>query len=291
MLPIDSILAKDGGRTEVVYGMSFADYRAAPGLNASSLKSASTSMLQFEHDWHHPRKDTPAMKLGRAIHCALLTPRLLDEQYRVWDLGDKRQCPKVWKAFKEECAAVGAEILDEDGPISVSALKAAAERWLQHKPTMNALAGSRPEVSVFWCEDNIQWKARLDLLREDLIGDVKTARDIQPHPFRRDAEKFQYPLQLGIYRRGVSQVLKTLLPVQLLCIENHSPYDCRVYEMPEDDLDWGWVQATKLAQQVHECVVTGVWPGQGADEVEALPPPAAYLRDDYEDEFQQGEYQ
>jgi len=287
---IDSFLTCEP-RNEVVYGLTFADYQAADGLNASALKSMATSPLQFYHDWYKPRKDTPSMRLGRAIHCALLEPAELEKRYRLWTGGDKRKCPKEWKAFKAECALAGAEILDEDGPISLTAIQAAAERWRQHKPTMAALDGSRPEVSLFWHDGVIQWKARVDLLREDLLGDVKTSVDIRPYPFRSSCEKYEYPMQLGIYREGVSVLLKRKLPVQLLCIQNSAPYDCRVYAMPEDDLDWGWVRAKDLAAKVVECVKANDWPGQGADEVEMLPPPSAWQREDDEDTFTEGDYE
>jgi len=290
MYPIE-LLVTSTPRNGIVYGMPFEDYRAAVGLNASALKSMAVSPLQFYHDWHNPRKDTPSMRLGRAIHCALLEPRQLEKRYRLWTGGDKRKCPKEWKAFKAECFEAGVEILDEDGPISIAALQQAADRWRKHKPTMAALAGSRPEVSLFWHDGVIQWKARVDLLREDLLGDVKTSVDIRPYPFRSSCEKYEYPMQLGIYRQGVNVLLKRVLPVQLLCIQNSAPYDCRVYAMTEDDLDWGWFRAKDLAAKVVECIKSGEWPGQGADEVEVLPPPSAWQRDDDEEEFTEGEYE
>ncbi len=66
-------------------------YADIPGLNWSSLKLIATSPLMLKHRADNPRKDTPALARGRAIHCAILEPALFESAYvEEPDFGDLR---------------------------------------------------------------------------------------------------------------------------------------------------------------------------------------------------------
>lgn len=60
-------------------------YHASTGLSNSGLKDLAVSNLRYYANWldpnRQPRKETPEMALGSAIHCALLEPDEFDKRY------------------------------------------------------------------------------------------------------------------------------------------------------------------------------------------------------------------
>lgn len=72
----------------VYYDMDFEAYCRLDGINASAVKGAggcSPRHLKAYLDGDLPNEDTPAKRLGRAIHCLILEP---DRFLRDLDKGD-----------------------------------------------------------------------------------------------------------------------------------------------------------------------------------------------------------
>ena len=65
--------------------MNNSDYFAMPGLSYSGIKDLLVSPLHYWHRNVNPereeRKETPAMRLGSALHCAVLEPKRFEQQY------------------------------------------------------------------------------------------------------------------------------------------------------------------------------------------------------------------
>jgi hypothetical protein len=288
MQPIDSILT-DSPRVEAVYGEPFSEYQAAVGMNASTLKAGRASPRHLLAAWNAPHKDSDAMRWGRAVHTMLETPRLFEEQVRVWSGGNKVKAKKAWAEFKQQCADDGADWLDEEGPWSYRAVLDAMNVWLNDPLVMASVRGSRPEVCLFWNEGEVQCKARTDMLREDKIVDVKTAASIEARPFAQSFYRLGYDMQLGMYQRAVEQVLGRLLPVEIICIENKPPYDVAVVPVHDSVLERGWAKVEPLLKRLPECIRSGVWPGIANGQLYPLDVPAWEMNDP-EEEFAQGEY-
>ena len=73
------------------------EYADIAALNWSSLKHMAESPLAYR--WHlaHPREDTPALRLGRAVHARILEPA---EYERRWAVAP--QCDRRTKAGRAE---------------------------------------------------------------------------------------------------------------------------------------------------------------------------------------------
>ena len=94
--------------------MTEQEYRQKPGVNKSSLVEMLRSPLHYRYALEHPREDTPAMKMGRAIHSAFLTP----EQFVV-DFAEAPACDRrtkegraIWEQFTQDNS--GREILSAE---------------------------------------------------------------------------------------------------------------------------------------------------------------------------------
>jgi 1,2-phenylacetyl-CoA epoxidase PaaB subunit len=61
-------------RPGIYYGMSDADYQAINALRASTMKEALQSAKQLHYRMHNRRPDSGALRLGRAVHLAVLQP-------------------------------------------------------------------------------------------------------------------------------------------------------------------------------------------------------------------------
>lgn len=61
--------------------MTEEQYRAAEGINWSTLKHMKTSPLDYKMATLYPKEATDAMRLGSFVDCGLLTPELLEERY------------------------------------------------------------------------------------------------------------------------------------------------------------------------------------------------------------------
>jgi hypothetical protein len=67
------------------------DYAAIDAMNWSTLKELAVSPRMLKWRVDHPREDTDALELGRAVHCAILEPQRFATAYIVEpDFGDPR---------------------------------------------------------------------------------------------------------------------------------------------------------------------------------------------------------
>ena len=54
--------------------ISIHDYHAGIGLSASNLSELARSPLHYMTSLNYPSKETPSLRLGIAVHCAILEP-------------------------------------------------------------------------------------------------------------------------------------------------------------------------------------------------------------------------
>ena len=100
--------------------MTEAEYRAAPGVNKSTLWNLRRSPAHYKYFLDNPREDTAAYKFGRAVHAAILTPAAYKRDFVVLPESIDRRT----KAGKEEYqafieASAGKEILSAEDAVRV----------------------------------------------------------------------------------------------------------------------------------------------------------------------------
>jgi len=237
-------------------------YRQADGLNWSRLKAMATSPRHYQHALTAQRTDTPALRLGRATHAAILEP----DRFQVdWTVYDGRRAGKAWTAFQAQASG---EILTR-GEYDQAAAMA---RAVQADPALRSrLADGRAELSVYWSEavpglsEPLDMKARLDWLTRDengwIVLDVKTARDIG-RAFGTAAARYLYHGQLAHYVAGVSAALGGPVRAELLVVESQAPYDCGLLRLDDLALECGCRRRAELLERLAECMTTDDWPGQ-----------------------------
>lgn len=196
--------------------MSAAEYFATPGLSNSAMKDLEISPLRY---WYRhlnpdrpPDEETPEMRIGSALHCAVLEPKELDKRYaceispedvpgvlvtineiRAWLLERgikakgtlKAEVIAQAQAYDAEAPILdvliaqhlekhaGKTILTKDEYLRVTR---AAGALLEEPKLQQLLSVGDPEVEVFAKdpETGVQLKARMDWVAPNLILDLKT---------------------------------------------------------------------------------------------------------------------
>jgi len=179
---------------------SFTEYRSRRLLNASRLKIALSSAIEFElsgMDGYIAKPKSAAMSLGDAAHCFILEPDKFDGIFAVK--------PEGFDGRSKE----GRDWNKENGHKSIIShedfLFCQAMRWrIENHPVARQFLpeyGASTEVTILGSVCDWSSKARFDMITpEGVIGDLKTTRAETPEEFVRDALIYHYDLSAHFYR-------------------------------------------------------------------------------------------
>lgn len=213
-------------------------YHSVDAMSASRLRilDRSTS-LHLAHSIANP-SDSPALAVGRALHCKVLTPHLYLRDFVVAPAVDRRT--KEGKATYESfVASVGSKtVLTADQAEEVSAMAAAIAANPDARMVVSDLNGSA-EVSLFAEIAGVRAKSRFDRLvevnGERIIVDVKTtASSASKSEFERTIWNFGYGVQCAFY---LEMARACGVPAQhfvFVVVEKTAPYATAVYRFSDE---------------------------------------------------------
>ena len=253
----------------VMRDMSFEDYVALDGINASLLKKVTVSPRYAKWTKDNPdNRDTPSTRIGRAVHVAVLEPDELPKRYVVWTGG--RRYGKAWNEFKEENE--GKEILTEPEFEQVGLMSSAVANDPEAK---KLVTGGAPEVSIEWGDPRTgaRCKCRLDYLHDDFVPDLKTTVASSIDQFQRMFVQHGYDIQAAFYADAVGYVLGPR-PMKVLVVQNKPPYDVMVFDIGDDMIEFGRHRYEKALDKLLACKAQQEWPGVSGGNVMTLHAPA-----------------
>ncbi len=254
------------------------DYFKAPGINKHSLDLIAESPARYWFEKLNPRPTTPAMILGRALHCLVLEPdlfpaRFIQDKYE----GSQAKDAKLWRAEQiaqgltplstkrdPDKGAWGASDWDEIHLMADS---------IRANPIASALLeGARTELTMFWQDTNARgdgdptWrlcKGRADFYNEahGLMGDIKTAADASFSGFARAVHDYRYEVQAAWYSDGAKLCDLRVDGFVFVVVEKTPPYLTACYTLPPDWLHQGRVKYRRDLETFHQCRQDGEWPG------------------------------
>lgn len=237
----------------IAFDQPFPDYLAQADVNASALRAGRRSMLHMAAAIAGQSKEpTAALRIGSALHCAVLEPMRFEAVATVAPAVDRRTKEgKATYAAWQTALPADAMVLDAD---EFETVRQASSALLASRfPSM--LQTGEAEVSIYWDEtidldgtpQIIGCKARLDWLGYGasgvVIADVKTTRDATPRAFARACATYGYAHQLAWYRRAVlalqanGDALDGHITIALGVVETEAPYATGVYTISEADLE------------------------------------------------------
>lgn len=261
-------------KTGIYDGISNADYHGGPGISKSGLDLIAKSPLHYWAGYldpnREPRKETPAMALGTAIHTLILEPQTYGDRYMVMPEGIDRRT----KAGRELYEALIAEAAENDATLISQADHETAMRVAQsatnHPVAKELLMFGQAEQSVFWTDPDtgVLCKCRPDWLlggENPAILDIKSSRDASPDGFQRSAWSYRYYVQAAWYLDGI-EAATGLKPdsFMFLAVETTSPYASAYYYADDAMIAAGRTEYKRCLEIYAECVERGEWPGYAA---------------------------
>lgn len=262
-------------------GVSFPEYHgwnAASNSRLSILREQTPAHLKAELD---APTDTIALRMGRAIHCAVLEPDSFPSRYvraercSATKKGDGKRCTNTG-IFRVSggwvCGVHGSEGLSLEGITVIPAddyercLKARDAVWAN--PSARALLSGdgQAELSLRWQDEEtgLPLKARLDRLSPRIAGgavvDLKKTKNASRSAFERVVWTYGYHVQGGLYTDGSEANNLDAEHFAIIAQEDFPPYATAVYRINEAALDAGREQVRPLIRLYAECVEKNEWP-------------------------------
>lgn len=248
--------------SDMVYDMSWADYRAFAGLNASSLKAGldgdSVNASRIKWSFEHQSEDTEEMLFGRALHCMMFEPSKFEARFCAYD-GVRNHRHAAYREFLE--SHEGYEIMKAEGAHSIASAIEASALFLGCKEVTPLIREGKPEVTILGAMHGLQLKARIDwIATAGVMVDMKTTKSVSPESFGRQFFSLHYDVQLGLYWHLLAERV-CRMPVQVIAVENKPPYEVVVYDVPESVLEMGLSKASSAIEKVSRAIDSGEWPG------------------------------
>lgn len=272
-------------KTGVFSGISNDDYHNGPGVSKSGLdlihdRSPLHYWERYINPDREPRKETEALKLGQALHTAILEPEEMDARYVVVpeDAPRKPSITQInakkpsddtlyaigwWSDFNEQHE--GKVILDAD---DFDMVQKVATNARNHPLARNILSVGAAEQSVFWIdpETGVLCKCRPDWLIDPnpnfAILDLKSALDASPDGFQRSAYNYGYHRAAAWYLDGVEAATGERPDAfMFLAVEKEAPYAVAYYYADDDMITAGKRENREALRTYAECLSSGKWPG------------------------------
>ena len=242
------------------------DYRSESSYSASDLKlETKTNGFTLWDSKFNPntrkKVDTPALKIGRMIHKAVLEPNEFTSFYQV--IENKRT--KEGKAKIIELEEKGIEAISFEERVLANDIRDAVAN---HSIASDLFSKGAPEQSFWWDheETDLSLKCRADWINGDTVIDLKTTAEGGAHEdvFSRSMAQFLYHLQAAHYLEGTSVIgCKRFV---FVAVEKVYPFNIGIYELDSESIEEGLRLQKESLRRIANYVKTNKWTGYNTSE-------------------------
>lgn len=255
--------------TDFIYGLhpasaySNSAYHALDAVGKSDLDLIARSPMHYRSTLHCS-PESPAMRIGSAVHCAVLEPERFAREYMAAPSIDRRT-----KAGKEQAAEIEMQAAQEGKrvlPIDEYEMVADVAYVVRHHPRVSSmLSAGQPEVSALWKNDEfgVRCRARFDWITpEGWLLDLKTTQDASPSAFAKSCAAFRYHVQAAWYLDGYLAATSDMPQGFIfIAVEKTPPYAVALYELDADAVDLGRALARRDLARYANAREFDSWPG------------------------------
>ena len=243
-----------------IYNISSEAYHQGPGISRSGLLELKRSPYHYWYKYlnpdYKPEPATPAQVFGNALHTFALEPHHFEQQFFVLSKFDKRTKAGAerWKHIQPEMQ--GKEILSED---QYQVLQHMASSIKKNKLACQLIENAQIEQSLYWNDPdtNILCKCRPDILRSNMVCDLKTAQDGSPCSFQYAAFDYGYHIQAAMIREALQQLKQIdVKAFWFVVIEKSAPYVVSIYKLDTAALKKGREEFKNLLLHYQHCLQT-----------------------------------
>lgn len=249
-------------------------YHQAAGISKSHLDEVARSPRHYWNRYLNPNyrrpEPTEAMRLGSAIHAAMLEPDVFAKQYCMRPPGiDLRTTIGKQRFAAFEAENLGKDILKEDDHRLCMDLAKA----LRDHPVAGPLFSDGKSEQCYFATDpetGALVKCKPDWqIDNGMMVDLKSTTDASPSTFSRDVAKYRYFVQSPWYKDVHKILYGELPPFVFVAIEKEEPYAIGVYYLDATDEQFGRNIARRDLARILECKAANAWPDFGT--IEAMP--------------------
>ena len=165
-------------------------------LSSTGARRLTDCPARFKYFLDNPEPYKPEFEFGTAAHTVILGngPELVVVEGKRWDTNEiKAKLAKLRAEGKVPLKAEARQRIDD-----------MAEALARHPEAADLLVpgSGLAEQSIFWEEDGIWRRSRIDWLRPEEIVDYKSARSVHPDYLQKAVNEYGYHQQDDFYRRG-----------------------------------------------------------------------------------------
>lgn len=250
--------------------LSFAEYVTLPGLNNSKLGVMKRCPAKFKWLAENERPDTDALKVGRAIHTAVLEPEKFNQEFLCLPDIDRRTT-RGREMYAELVSQNPDKTILKPDDFHMALDVATSIRGSTHANYL--LEGAHTEVTLDWTheETGIHCKARVDAYNEDmgLLVDIKTTQDASRTGFPRKLFSYGYHRQAAYYLSGMQANGEAAKHFVFIAVEKEPPYAVGLYRLSDQTIQLSKQENDALLRLYAECKRTDSWPGytQGIEDI------------------------
>lgn len=235
------------------------EYQALAALNYSGAKELLKSPAHFQTWLVEPAKETAAMRIGQAVHAAVLEPGHYAADFAVVPECDRRT--KEGKEMFAEFQTLHAgkvHLKQEEADLvgAVSAQIIVTMHRLNVKPVHR-------EVPLAVSYNGVPLKSCIDIIAEDgYLYDLKTTEDASPRGFQQSVRAYRYNLQAYFYRLVADLAgMGRPLGFRFIVVEKAPPYAVAVYELGPNLTSYAIEDFERAVKLYADCTASGEWPG------------------------------
>ena len=257
-----------------VYFQPEPEYRKNPGESQSNLKAILRSPAHYQVAKSRKFSPPPVMEMGTAVHCRVLEG---DEEFekryvkKPEGLSLSTKAGKEWKA--EQGGRIPLSTTDQyQSWDAVQGMTDSLRRLEWFSPDLWDEYYKHNEVSIYWHQQSIDCKARLDrlLLLSDraVVVDVKTTDDVHPSVFRKKIfGGLNYLFQAGWYTEGTAAVYDLPTEFVFVAVSRNPPYGVISATLEADAIEEAYRQTSEARLRLRRCLDTGDWSPPGIDSI------------------------
>lgn len=246
--------------------MNYEEYDEIDAERWTVLASMADSPAHYQ-EAKQKRFETKSLRLGRAVHCALLEPDLFKTRWVTYTGKKRDKRIKEYQEFLERNR--GAEILNAAEMSHVIAVAASVRRH----PVARVWMEGAHEVSVTWIDEHtgLRCKARCDTVTLPKLVELKNTRSGDPRRFGYQAAALRYHCGLAFHLDGLlANGYELDQEPLIICVEGPPVFDVAVFDLPAEAIAAGRAEYQRLLVRVAECQASGRWPGRAPSDIVRL---------------------
>lgn len=265
-LPQGFVCPETGRRLGLFLDLPEADYHAVKAFSYSGSKEFAKSPAHFKAYGEKEWEIDPDREKYKAVHRLCLEEKSSKIVVKdgVWRGELKAEVQKLQRA--------GNIVLKAD---ALEDAKTIARKIREHSLAGLILSHSLCEVSLFWMEEGVYCKARIDILSVTdagiCLGDLKNFGDISGEELiGYQIGRNKYNWQMAFYSRAIEAVFG-YPPIKRywIFVEDKEPFGVKVRNCTDAMSEAGWLGLSQLLPRFKECLEDDVWPCYAEDEADA----------------------